>query len=185
MLEVELTDSTASPQEVLAALRDHGIAAVVEAVPTGPSGVGRFVRVAFEEQAGSDLRVTYLEPSGSAYLGFRVPADWPGQMTISLGRAARGGEAYDGPTDAFLPGEPLHCSGVRGATVAAAADSVDDLTVRVEVREGAELGRQLPLSEALGSAYRRWYVTHAVAVSATSVILEVASAPAGGGDPAC
>jgi hypothetical protein len=170
------------------ALRDHGVEAVVEAVPTGPSSVGRFVRIVVEEQAGSPVTVTYLEPSGSGHLAFRVPADWPGQMTISFGRPARPGEAYDGPTDALLPGEPLHCSGIRGSTLADAVDAVDavrGLTARVEVHEGVELGRQLTLSEALTTEYRAWYVSGAVAVSERSVILDVRSRPVGDGDPAC
>ena len=173
-LEVRLTDSTSTPREVLEALHDHGITATtVGSVPTGPSSVGRIVRVVFEEAAGSPAHVTYLAPSGSAYLGFRVPADWPGEMTISLGRPARPGEAYDGPTDAFLPGEALHCAGLRGRTLAEAADAVGDLTVRVAIHAGPDLGRQLTLSEALAADYGGWHVNRAFAVSATAVVLEV------------
>jgi hypothetical protein len=185
VLEVQLTDSTSTPREVLDALHEHGLEAVVQSEPTGPSGVGRVLGVTFEEQAGSQVNVEYLEPSGSAYLGFRVPADWPGQMTIELGHTASAGQPYGEPTDAFRAGEPLHCSGVQGSTVEAAAGAMKDLKVRVAIHEGPELGRQLSLEEALATDYRGWFVTRAFAVAADDVILEVDSHPGPIEDPRC
>lgn len=43
-----------------------------------------------------------------------------GTATVSVGRPARRGEQYKSLTDAFLPGEALHCSGLLGAPAAAA-----------------------------------------------------------------
>ena len=50
-------------------------------------------------------------------VGLKIPTNFVGQLTIEIGRPAKVGETYEIATDAFAPGEVLHCSGVRGKTV--------------------------------------------------------------------
>lgn len=178
VVEVEVTDAKSSADDVLRALHAHGLDDVrVDGVPTGPSNVGRFLRVEFQEQAGSKLQVTYLDPSGAGWYGFRVPADWPGVMTISIGRTAHRGEPYDTGSSPFDDGEPLHCAGVLGNSLGSAAGSLDALDVTIFIAEGADYGSHLDHDAALRSLYRDWYVTGGAMTSAERVLLDIKPQP--------
>lgn len=90
--------------------------------PTGPSGIG----ILFEEGA-------CFTPGGGFQcpVGVKVPTDFVGLMTIEIGRPARAGEKYELATEAFAPGEALHCSGVRGKTVTEALPVLADRGLNV------------------------------------------------------
>ena len=57
---------------------------------------------------------------GNCPIGLKIPRDFTGQGSVTIGRPARPGEAYETTNSAFAPGESLHCSGLIGATVATA-----------------------------------------------------------------
>jgi hypothetical protein len=61
----------------------------------------------------------------------RIVNDFDGRLTVEIGRPAAPGEPYAMATEAFAPGEVLHCSGVRGKTVREALPVLADRGVRV------------------------------------------------------
>ena len=182
IVEVRLTDLHSSPQDVIDALREKGLTATVDALPTGPSGVGRFVRV----HVIGDVQVT-VTPSGrngNAFTSFTIPEDWEGRLVISLGRAAEPGEAYEAFTDAFAEGEPLHCRGVFGRRIADVVDELEDLTVGIAVyRDGVFVG-QVPLDEALRRGDGGLVIIGGGALAADHVVLD-AEATEPRAEPGC
>jgi hypothetical protein len=62
-------------------------------------------------------------------VGVKIPTDFEGMFTIEIGRSAESGEPYDLATEAFAPGEVLHCSAVRGKTVREALPVLADRDV--------------------------------------------------------
>jgi hypothetical protein len=59
----------------------------------------------------------------------RVPSDFSGSATISVNGTPAPGQTYDSVNEALAPGEILHCSGVRGMTVARAVPILQRLGV--------------------------------------------------------
>lgn len=99
MFEVVISPDVATAALVKDALSDHGVDALVEAVPVGPSRIGEFV-------SGDNA----VAPSGNGPSGtsVRFPA---GQSRVHLlvGRPAEPAETYLAVSDAFAAGEPLEC----------------------------------------------------------------------------
>jgi hypothetical protein len=182
-VEVVLTGDDPDPAALVRAVRKAGFAAALVEVPTGPSRVGRYLGYSGDDDI-EDLDPTALD--GSARSGFSVPKGWAGHLVVHEGRLARTGEPYGASTDAFAPGEPLHCSGLRGATVASLAHRLTDLHVRVQTL-GAGSGPQLALADAVASDFASWRVTGALTVSADEVVLRAERAPtvAPGREPGC
>lgn len=162
---VRLTDLEHRPRVIEDAVRKAGLDVAVTAVPTGPSLVGRFVRVGGSGDLKALLR---LEPDGSAFGGFAVPEGWDGRLVLEVGEPARDGEAYAVFTNALSEGEPLACTGIAGSEPAEATAIVrardlaahwklvsglvvedvdlDDLTVRQQ--------HELQVSHVLGTGVR-------------------------------
>jgi hypothetical protein len=170
VVEVRLTDLSSTPEEVVDALRDNGLNAEVDSLPTGPSNVGRFVAA---YTTGGGINIERLDPRGGSFSGFQLPVDWPGTLTLSLGRAADGGEPYQAFSNPFGPDEPLRCANVFGQTLRDAADELDRFTASVHVLRAGVLAEQLTLQKALTSDLGTWVITGGQAVSATHVLLEV------------
>jgi hypothetical protein len=72
-----------------------------------------------------------LLPGGGTrcVIGMRVPADFSGSASIQVNGTPPAGQLYDSVNDALAPGEVLHCSGVRGMTVADAVPILRQLGV--------------------------------------------------------
>lgn len=114
LVYVRLTDVEYRPDVIEDAARDAGIALTVEAVPTGPSLVGRFIAY---EQVGEDTgELRKLDADGPAFGGFAIPADFDGRLVLQVGRPAAENEPYFSFSNALADGEPLACSGVIGRT---------------------------------------------------------------------
>lgn len=110
LLYVRLTDIEYRPDVIEEAAAGAGLAVSVEAVPTGPSLVGRFIRF---EQAGADTgELRELDRDGPAFSGFTIPAGYDGTLVLQVGRPARSDEVYRHFANALSPGEPLACSGI-------------------------------------------------------------------------
>ena len=169
---VRITNSGASPDEVVDALQDAGLDASAEGRTTGPSSVGRFLSAAV---AGGGDQPVVLDPApvGTAFRTFSVPEDFAGKLTIGVGVPSKGSGRYEIPSDAFAPGEPLRCRGVLGARLRDAAGELHELDVSVRMfREGLFLG-EMPLAEALGSDAASWFVEVGHATGTESVSLHV------------
>jgi hypothetical protein len=125
---VTITNPQASATELRTAFERHGFDIGVELVAVSPSLVGTVVE--HSGTPGSDV-----EPMGAGECvtgggglcktGLRIPATFHGQANISIGRAAAPNEEYLVRGQGFGPGEVLHCSGLRGQTVALALEWLD------------------------------------------------------------
>lgn len=102
-------DSTATPDEVRAALRQATVEADVRAVPTGPSAVGRFVTLS--STGPTSWPTCTAGPCSATTIQFQTNAT----TTIGVGAPTPSGERYGQFTDAFAPGEPLEgTTGILG-----------------------------------------------------------------------
>lgn len=117
-VRVTLEELTATPEQIQEELRAAGINASVQAVPMPPSAVGHFVSV----MMGPGYPMT---PDGTSFRSF-VIADAPEYIEVHFGRLAAPGERYAKAIDAFGPGEPLHCTGLRGQAVSEVAKELND-----------------------------------------------------------
>jgi hypothetical protein len=133
-----VTDPFAAQSALDAAFREAGVNIAVHLVPASPSAVGTLVSTS-EPASGAQIQalvggtcVTGGGGPGACPIGVKIPVDFTGQGSITLGRPAEPGEAYAAANDAFAPGESLHCSGLLGQQVAAALPQLkaDNITAR-------------------------------------------------------
>ncbi|MGH2682715.1 MAG: hypothetical protein ACRDIX_05730 [Actinomycetota bacterium] len=137
-----IVDPAATQQELEAAFSQHGLDVRATLVPASPSLVGTVGAMYPDGPTGpSNLEILYEEGAcftqGGGFqcpVGLKIPTDFVGQVTIEIGRTARSGETYEIATEAFAPGEILHCSGVRGKTVREALPVLADRGVRATWR---------------------------------------------------
>jgi len=129
-----VTDPFAAESQLKAAFAEHGLDITVNLLPVSPSLVGTVV---FISDSGGASAIQPLQGGscvtggGACSIGLKIPATFTGSGDITLGRPAKPGETYESTASAFAPGEVLHCSGLRGARVAAALPilKADKLTV--------------------------------------------------------
>jgi hypothetical protein len=146
---VELDD----PQRVVGDLRASGVDVRTLERPTGPSRVGHLVSLAVS--SGEP------QPSGRA---FAVRVREGDVVEVGIGIVADEGASYDVGTDAFLPGEPLHCLSWPGQSTVELAEVTRG---RLKVRAvDDELGpvEQLPADKV---------VVRATAIAADRVVVTV------------
>ena len=141
-----IVDPAATRQELEAAFAQHGLDVRAILVPASPSLVGT-VGAMYPEGASATSNVELLYEQGVCFtqgggfqcpVGLKIPTDFVGQVTIEIGRTARSGETYEIATDAFAPGEILHCTGVRGKTVSEALPVLASREVRATWRATEE-----------------------------------------------
>jgi hypothetical protein len=120
-------DPLAAQSSLDAAFRAAGLDIAVSIVPASPSAVGTVVEIS-EPSSGPQIEtltggscVTGGGGPGNCPIGLKIPRAFRGSGSITLGRPANPGEPYDSTNSAFAPGESLHCSGLIGKTLAAAA----------------------------------------------------------------
>lgn len=119
LVYVRLLEGEFDPDEIEMAVRNAGLDVDVDAVPVGPSLVGKFVRDQIE---GSDLgTLRRLGEDGDTFAGFVLPAGWDGHLSVDVGRPAGDDEDYAVPSNALSEGEPLACTDVIGLLPADAA----------------------------------------------------------------
>jgi hypothetical protein len=132
-----IVDPEATKQELEAAFAEHGLDVQVILVPASPSLVGTVG--AMYGEGGNSGTVEILREEGACFtqgggdqcpVGLKIATDFEGRLTIEIGRPAASGESYDMATEAFAPGEVLHCSAVRGKTVREALPVLADRGVR-------------------------------------------------------
>jgi len=121
-----VTDPFAAQSSLDAAFRAAGLDITISLVPASPSAVGTVVEIS-EPSSGPQIETLTGGPCvtggggpGNCPIGLKIPRDFTGSGSIALGRPVKPGEAYVSTNSAFAPGESLHCSGLIGATIAAA-----------------------------------------------------------------
>jgi hypothetical protein len=146
---VQVIEPTYPPREIFDDLRNAGLDARLELVPTGPSEVDRLVSFTTD---GTGARVL---PSHAIF----VPKGWNGRFVVSGTVLAEAGERYLHPTDGYAKGEALACVGARGArsTDVAAVASRLGLEVTWVDAEGASTtpSTDLVAGKAIGTALRQ------------------------------
>lgn len=184
---------TAQGGEVIATVKDpfaaqqvldeefarHGFDITVDLVPVSPSLVGTVVYTSEEDSNDwiQPLRHgSCLNGGGGCAIGVRIKSAFTGHGYITLGRPARSSEAYESQASAFAAGEPLHCSGLLGATVAQAARSLQARGLEVEWREDVS-GPTASHSRVLDSAPLGNYVWESVMATEGKAIVWTEPAP--------
>jgi hypothetical protein len=130
-----VTDPFAAQAQLNAAFAKQGLNITVSLVPVSPSIVGTVLYVG-ESSTGSQIQPLQgghcLTGGGGCPIGLKIPKDFTGSGSITLGRPAKPGEEYESAASAFAPGEPLHCSGLLGARVQSAMSTLerDKLTLK-------------------------------------------------------
>jgi hypothetical protein len=131
-----VTDPFAAQSSLNAAFKAAGLNIVVTLVPASPSIVGTVTSMSGPasgpqiQTLEGDSCVTGGGGVGGCPIGLKIPRDFTGQATITLGRPAQSGEDYVSTTSAFAPGESLHCSGLLNEQVTAALPQIkaDNIT---------------------------------------------------------
>ena len=172
-IEVLLTDRTTTIEEVQEVFEDAGLDVRVDAVPAGPSNIGRFVGLLFDGPVEEVTNLRGLDRDGNAFSGFTVEDRWEGTLVLSMGRPARPGEPYALASDAFADDEPLDCSGILGRPLRGSLARLEDLTVRIEPSPEGFLGPLLDLTPATAEEYGSWIVTSGDAFAPDEVILRL------------
>lgn len=172
-----VTDPFAAQSALDAAFQAAGLNIVVTLVPVSPSLVGTVTAMS-GPASGPQIEPLGQGPcvtgsGGACAIGVKIPRDFIGQGSITLGRPAQPGEAYEATTSAFAPGESLHCSGLENQQVAEALPTIqaDKITAYWDVAGsndpppvfGATTGPQVPDTTPPPGNY---YITNANPVAA-------------------
>ena len=153
------------------ALEGAGVPVTVRPVRVGPSNLGRFVgyRVTEGELEQFDIE----DDDGGAFEVFSIPADWGGHVVLDVGVPAAD-KSYELVSDAFRPGEPLHCVQAMDLPLREVAFPDDvDVTVRL-YRNGTVTSQTIPLDDALDRPTADWLVVDALSHAANEVTVSVA-----------
>jgi hypothetical protein len=134
-IDAVIKDPLADSEALKAAFAEHGLDITLRLLPVSPSLVGSFVELDTTGGA-SDIQTLFDDQADCTApgsidcpIGLRIPLDFHGQANITLGRAGEPGEEYASANDGYASGELLHCSGLRGVTVAQALPVLDRLGV--------------------------------------------------------
>jgi hypothetical protein len=170
-VEITLVVVEQRPDRIRAAAQRAGLDVHVDAVPGGPSLVGRFVGDRSTGPLPPELQP--LDGDVRSFRGFALPEGWPGSLHLLVGAPAGPGERYARFSDATAPGEPLGCRSVAGRRADAVVGTLPVGTVaRFAVTQGTET-RLLPI-DALESEHRgSWLVAGADSPRAASVVLRL------------
>jgi hypothetical protein len=181
-----VTDPFATRARLNAAFAKQGLHIRISLIPVSPSAVGKVVYLTVSSSRGPQigpLREGHCVSAGAdCLIGLRIPRDFTATATIGLGRPAKSGEKYESQASAFAPGEPLHCSGLLGATVAHALPVLerDKLTVvrwdeDVEVASGSSGASSR--SRSVARPPINDHIWSAVPVAAGRLMVQVESTP--------
>jgi hypothetical protein len=167
---ITLLEAAEDPHRVEAALQAAGFDAAVEAVPTGPSAVGRFVGTADTAELPAEL--VQVDGSPTAFVAFSLPIGWAGSLRLHVGRPAAPHEPYRAFTDALAPGEPLACLPLVGARAAGAAALVAGRADRVDLRR-LDVPSAAPLvaPDVRSGPFADWRVHRADAIAPGRVVV--------------
>lgn len=179
-ITVRLTDVESRPDEIERVASEAGLDIDVVTEPVGPSNVGKFVRRTATPMP-PDARVETGD--GSSFEAFRLPVDWDGSMTISLGRRAAQGEQWAVVSNALEPDEPAACLDLLGRPL---VDVVTDLEGRgLNVRTFVIDPGEVELFDGFGK-YANWPVASVGASGPRDIVIRATQdgvSPVIGDDP--
>lgn len=129
-ITIRLTDAQSRASEIEKIAAEHGLNIEVVTEPVGPSNVGRFIRSSSTPLPDGG---TVEGSDGQSFNGFRLPVDWPGELTLSYGREADAGESWGAVSNALAPGEAAACLDVLGKPLDAVVERLRDRSLNVRV----------------------------------------------------
>ncbi len=181
-----VVDPLAAQSSLDAAFRAAGLDISVSLVPASPSAVGTVVEIS-EPSSGPQIEtltggtcVTGGGGPGNCPVGLKVPRGFTGSGSIVLGRPAKAGEAYESTNSAFAPGESLHCSGLIGATVAAALPKLAARGISVQWQPQAGTATPQPASTPVATSTVTDTTTASATTTSTSTITSASTSSASG-----
>jgi hypothetical protein len=147
-----VTDPFAAKSSLDAAFRAAGLDITISLDPASPSAVGTVVEIS-EPSSGPQIEalsggtcVTGGGGPGNCPVGLKIPRDFSGAGSVTLGRPAKPGEDYQSTDSAFAPGESLHCSALIGATVATASSALASRGITARWQSNQPAGAPQPAS---------------------------------------
>ncbi|MFC4060869.1 hypothetical protein ACFOWE_21410 [Planomonospora corallina] len=170
---ITVKDLFADPEMYERELKARGLDITLKLLPTSPTGVGSILvfndmdRLRAGEPVPKDGPITAIENGpcerpGGCPTGVRVPVGFEKKAQITLGRAARPGEAYMIRPLLEMPGEPLHCVGYVNKTVAEVTAMLREHGVEPEFTSFTDAGPSVPGG---------WYVHDGVMAAAGRAIV--------------
>ena len=175
LVHLRLVDAEHDPEAIEAAAAGAGLDVAVEAVPAGPSQVGRFLMLEQRGERPGELRP--LDADGDTFAGFVLPVGWDGTLQLRVGRPARAGEGYVTFTNAESAGEPLACTGIGGATPAEALEILDGRDLDVTWQVVGERSQVVPPDDLAGFDDHRVAMALGTAPGAVVLVLTADGAP--------
>jgi hypothetical protein len=171
-----ITDPLAAKRQLDAVFRRHGLDISVTVVPASPSVVGTIVYTDVPTISSIDRGACY-SPGQGCPVGLVISASFRGQGVVTVGRAARPGEAYESSADSLDAGEALHCSGILNEQASTALPVVRARGLGVEWREMPGTSAATPDNRALAAPPPGAYVVDATPISSKKVLLWLAPQP--------
>ncbi len=112
----------ASVSELARELAENHLHVSLRLLPVAPGLVGKVVSLGVDGSPSNGIQPLQKGRcvNGPCTVGVKVARDFKGSGSVDIGRAARRGEQYASTPigGSFAAGEPLHCSGLQGASVA-------------------------------------------------------------------
>jgi hypothetical protein len=115
-----IVNSYASVRELSRELAKNHLHITLRLLPVSPGTVGSVLELQSEPAGGVQPLQEGHCVNGPCTVGVKVIRGFAGSGLVYIGRPARRGERYASTPigGAFAAGEPLHCSGLQGASVA-------------------------------------------------------------------
>jgi hypothetical protein len=161
-VEVRVLNPFASVAEVRRELAKNQIHVRLRLLPVPAGSVGQIIELESSGRNGDGVRPLQEGhcANGPCTVGLKVARGFKGTGVVYIGRPTRGGETYASTPigGAFAPGEPLHCSGLQGASVARVMPVLDRLGLKVIAwrfngssswRQGADAPQDAPVEEVM------------------------------------
>jgi hypothetical protein len=165
VIAVDLKATNASSDQIIEDLKRFGIEASINEVPVSHNATGYFFGVETQDPN------TDVTPSGQIS-HFTLPDLQHQKITISRGRPANPDETYAYSTNAYLPGEPLHCSNTLGRRLKDVSHELESRNLSVKLQ--SILSANEPLQDA--NANDQWVVS-AITDKPNSVVIFVSPEP--------
>lgn len=164
-----ITHPDAPASDLTAVFQAHGLNIHVKTLPVSPSLVGTIVYSDADIIRSLHEGTCLTGGGGGCVVGLVFPSDFAGEANVAVGRAASRAETYASSAEVFGPGEALHCAGILGQPAVDALPALRSSGLTPEwMRGGQRTDDPSPPSG---------YVIGGVALSSTTVLLDVSSQP--------
>ncbi len=118
----KIVNPYASVDEFRRELASNHLHVALKLLPASPGSVGKVAMTDINSGGANGIQplTQGMCVNGPCTVGVKVARSFKGSGYVEIGRPARPGEKYESSPigGAFAPGEPLHCSGLQGASVA-------------------------------------------------------------------